>query len=134
LSSGKAPLSAYVDGLRTGTHTGYDRLTIEFRDGQPGTIELAPQSGTTFIRSPRGDKVSLAGTNGIGILLKGGADAHTAYTGPADIWTGFATLVEVRQTQDFEGYVGYALGISGPACYHASILSNPSRLVVDIQS
>jgi hypothetical protein len=130
----KAPLSAYVDALRTGRHPGYDRLTIEFQNGQPGTIELTPQSGTTFVGSPRGDKVTLAGRNGIGILIKNSADAHTAYSGPTDIKTGFASLVEVRQIQDFEGYVGYALGVSGPACYHAFILANPSRLVVDIQT
>ena len=42
-------------GLRTGTHTGYDRLTIDFSNGGPsGAVELKPQSGTTFTQSPSG--------------------------------------------------------------------------------
>jgi hypothetical protein len=129
----KAPLSAFVDAVRTGAHTGYDRLTIEFQNGRPGSIGLTPVSGTTFLRSPRGDHVTLAGRNGILVTLFS-SDGHTAYSGPTDIKTGDSTLVEVREIQDFEGYVQYALGISGPACYHASILTNPDRLVVDVQT
>jgi hypothetical protein len=132
-NNSKAPLSAFVDAVRTGAHTGYDRLTIQFQNGQPGSIALTPLSGTTFLRSPRGDHVTLAGRNGILVTLFS-ADGHTAYSGPTDIKTGDSTLVEVREIQDFEGYVQYALGISGPACYHASILSNPTRLVVDVQT
>jgi hypothetical protein len=129
----KAPLSAFVDAVRTGAHTGYDRLTIEFQNGRPGSIALTPVSGTTFLRSPRGDHVTLAGRNGILVTLFS-SDGHTAYSGPTDIKTGDSALVEVREIQDFEGYVQYALGISGPACYHASILTNPDRLVVDVQT
>jgi hypothetical protein len=129
----KAPLSAFIDAVRTGAHTGYDRLTIQFQDGQPGSIALTPLSGTTFLRSPRGDHVTLAGRNGILVTLFS-SDGHSAYSGPTDIKTGDSALVEVREIQDFEGYVQYALGISGPACYHASILTNPARLVVDVQT
>jgi hypothetical protein len=132
-NNSKAPLSAFVDALRTGAHPGYDRLTIEFQNGQPGSIALTPQSGTTFVRSPRGDHVTLAGSNGILVTLFS-SDGHTAYGGPIDIKTGDSTLVEVRVIQDFEGYVQYALGISRPACYRASILTNPTRLVIDIQA
>ena len=133
VNNSKAPLSALVDAVRTGAHTGYDRLTIEFQNGQPGDIAITPQSGTTFLRSPRGDYVTLAGRYGIMVTLFS-SDGHTAYSGPTDIKTGDSTLVEVRVIQDFEGYVQYALGISGPACYRASIFSNPTRLVVDVQT
>jgi hypothetical protein len=42
-------------------------------------------------------------------------------------------MVEVRQIEDFEGYVQWAIGLSKAACYHAYILTNPTRLVIDIQ-
>jgi hypothetical protein len=132
-NNSKAPLSAFIDAVRTGAHPGYDRLTIQFQNGLPGRIALTPQSGSTFLRSPRGDDVTLAGRNGIVVTLFS-ADGHSAYSGPTDIKSGDGTLVEVREIQDFEGYVQYALGISGPACYHASILSNPARLVIDVQT
>ena len=133
IHNSKAPLSAFIDAVRTGAHTGYDRLTIQFQNGLPGSIALTPQSGTTFLRSPRGDHVTLAGRNGIVVTLFS-SDGHTVYSGPTDIKTGDSTLVEVREIQDFEGYVQYALGISGSACYHASILTNPARLVIDVQA
>jgi hypothetical protein len=63
-----------------------------------------------------------------------GADAHTAYSGPTDIKTGYAGLLEVRKVGDFEGVVQWALGLSKPACYQATILTNPARLVIDIQT
>jgi hypothetical protein len=127
------PLSAYVDAVRTGAHAGYDRLTIEFQNGQPQTIQLQPQADTTFTRDGIGDKVILAGNDGLLVTIFSG-DAHTAYTGSTDIKTGYAGLLEVRQVGDNEGYVHYGLGLSTPACYRAVILTNPTRLVIDIQT
>jgi hypothetical protein len=127
------PLSAYVDAVRTGSHPGYDRLTIEFQNGQPQTIQLQPQSNTNFTRDGIGDTVTLAGNDGIRVTIFSG-DAHTAYSGPSDIKTGYAGLLEVRVVGDFEGYVHFGLGLAQPACYRASILTNPTRLVIDIQT
>src|SRR5258708_25664315 len=53
------PQSAYVDAVRTGAHTGYDRLTIEFQNGQPQTIPLQPQATTGLTRARIGHKLSL---------------------------------------------------------------------------
>jgi hypothetical protein len=132
ITANQSPQAAYITAVRTGTHAGYDRLTIEFQNGQPPTIELIPQTGTTFTRDGIGDQVTLAGKNGILVRIKG-ADAHTAYSGSTDIKTGFPGLVETRQVGDFEGVVQWALGLSSAdPCYHAYILDNPTRLVIDI--
>jgi len=127
------PLSAYVDAVRTGSHAGYDRLTIEFQNGQPQSINLQPQSNANFTRDGIGDTVTLAGNDGILITIFSG-DAHTAYSGPNDIKTGYAGLLEVRIVGDFEGYVHIGLGLANPSCYRAAILTNPTRLVIDIQT
>jgi hypothetical protein len=129
----KPPPSAFIDAVRLGTHPGYDRLTIEFENGQPTMITLGPQNSATFTRSPRGDTVKLAGQDGIVVYIQG-SDAHTAYKGSTDIKTGFSGLLEVREIQDFEGSVQWALGLAKPACYRAQILTNPVRLVIDIQT
>jgi hypothetical protein len=129
----QAPQSAYVDAVRTGAHPGYDRLTIEFQNGQPQTIQLNPQSNTAFTRDGIGDTVTLAGKDGLLITIFSG-DAHTAYSGPSDIKTGYAGLLEVRLTGDYEGYVHFGLGLAAPACYRAFILNNPARLVIDVQT
>jgi hypothetical protein len=127
------PLSAYVDAVRTGAHAGYDRLTIEFQNGQPETIQLQPQSNANFTRDGIGDTVTLAGNDGLLVTIYS-ADAHTAYSGPTDIKTGYAGLLEVRIVGDFEGYVHIGLGLAKPACYQAVIMTNPTRLVIDIQT
>jgi hypothetical protein len=133
ITSAQAPAVAFINDLRTGTHPGYDRLTIQFQNGQPASIELRPQSGTSFTTSPKGEQVTLTGRNGILVIIHG-ADLHTGYSGSTDIKTGYATLVEVRQLEDFEGVVQLGLGISGATCYRAFILTNPSRLVIDVQA
>jgi hypothetical protein len=63
-----------------------------------------------------------------------GADEHTSYSGPTDIKTGYSVLVEARQMQDFEGTVQWALGLSKSACYRVFFLTNPDRLVIDVQT
>ncbi len=91
------------------------------------------QTGTTFTTSPKGDKVTLLGKNGILVIIRG-ADLHTSYSGSTDIKTGSAVLVEVRQVEDFEGVVQLALGVSGATCYRASTMTNPDRLVIDVKA
>lgn len=127
------PLSAYIDAVRTGAHTGYDRVTIELQNGQPASIKLQPQTGTSFTRDGIGDTVNLAGNDGL-LVSMFSADAHTAYSGPRDIKTGFTGLLEARVVGDYEGYVHIGLGLAKPACYSAFILTNPARLVIDIQT
>ncbi len=134
LSPQQAPLSAYVSDVRTGTHAGYDRITITFTDGLPGSISLKPQNSATFASGGgQGGNVTIAGQAGI-LVTMSSADEHTSYTGPTDLKTGYAVLAEARQIQDFEGYVQWALGLQSPACYRAFTLANPTRLVIDIQS
>jgi hypothetical protein len=138
LDYARPPSPALIDALRTGTHPGYDRLTIEWTSGPPvptgpTSVDLEAQSGTAFTQGPSGRTVTLAGRNGILVVIHG-ADLHTSYSGPTDIKTGLATLVEVKQVEDFEGVVQLALGIDAPSCYRSFFLSNPNRLVIDIQA
>jgi hypothetical protein len=127
------PPVAFIDLVTTGTHAGYDRITIEFNNTDPGQVDVTPQSTATFIQSPRGQAVQLAGSAGVLVTLKG-ADEHTAYGGSTDIQAGYPVLLEARQLQDFEGTVQWGLGLAKPACYRAFFLASPYRLVIDIQT
>jgi hypothetical protein len=133
LTAKGAPATSFLDALRTGSHPGYDRLTVEFKNGQPGTASIRPQTGTTFNQSPSGQAVKVAGRHGILVIIRG-ADAHTAYAGARDIKTSFPSLAEVRVIEDFEGQVALGLGVSQTACYRAFVLANPVRLVIDVKS
>lgn len=132
LTGSQSPTVAYVDAIRTGSHTAYDRVTIEFNNGEPVKVELTPQSSAQFTQGASGRPVTLAGNAGILVTIRG-ADEHTAYNGPTDFKTGYPVLLEAQQVQDFEGVVQWGLGLSKPACYRAFFLTNPVRLVIDIQ-
>jgi hypothetical protein len=127
-----SPLS-YATDIRTGSHEGYDRLTVEFKDGAPASMEVRSQTGTVFTLGASGQSIKLAGNNGI-LLILHGADGHSAYAGSRDLKTSYDGLAETRVVEDFEGVVQIALGVNGPACYHAATLDNPARLVIDVQT
>jgi hypothetical protein len=133
LSAQSSPQTAFIDAVRTGSHTGYDRLVIQFGNGQPATILVRPQSNTSFVNSPRGDTVVLGGAVGIDVLIRG-ADAHTSYGGPYSLKPNGPALVELRRVEDFEGQVQWGLGLAKSSCYRSFVLANPTRLVVDVQS
>ena len=125
---------ALIKGLSTVASTGYDRLAIEFGGGLPaGGIELRTQKGTTFTSEPSGQPVTLAGLNGILVVIQG-ADVHTSYHGPTDLVTDDQVLREVRVVQDFEGVVHLALGVNGASCYRAFFLQDPPRLLIDVKA
>ena len=125
-------MTAFVSDVRTGTHAGYDRITITFNNGAPGEYELKKQSSATFTEDASGRTVVLPGSAGLLIIVRG-ADAHTNYSGPTDFKTGYAEILEARQMGDFEGVVQWGLGLSTSACHRAFLLTNPDRLVIDIE-
>ena len=129
------PTTAYVDAVRVGSHSdfGYDRITIEFKNGQPSLVEIKPQGNTTFTQDASGQKVTLQGSKGLLIIIRG-ADEHTDYSGPTDFKTGYQGLQEARQMGDFEGVVQWGLGTSSSGCYRVFFLQNPARLVIDVQT
>jgi hypothetical protein len=133
LAGTHSPAVALVDAVRTGTHPGYDRVTIEFNNGEPGNVDMSPHEGTTFTQGASGQQVTLSGSAGLLVIIHG-ADEHTAYSGSTDIKTAYSVLVELRQVEDFEGTVQWGLGLSKSACYRAFYLTNPARLVIDIQN
>jgi hypothetical protein len=133
LAGTQSPTVAFVDAVRTGTHAGYDRVTIEFNNGEPGNVDMSPHDGTTFTQGASGQQVTLQGSTGLLVIIHG-ADEHTAYIGSTDIKPAYSVLLELRQVEDFEGTVQWGLGLSKTACYRAFYLTNPARLVIDIQN
>jgi len=123
---------ATMSTARVGAQSGYDRFVIEFNGPVP-QYDVAPLSSATFVRDPSGIPVTLAGSAGLEVTLRG-AQANGTYSGPTDQRpSGTAVLREARQTGDFEGVVHWGLGLSRASCFRAFTLTGPSRLVIDIQ-
>src|SRR2546423_274676 len=67
-SGGSAHTRPDVVRVRIGQHDGYDRLVIEF-SGQIPSYKVQRRSGTAFTTSPRGQTVTLRGTNGVLVVV-----------------------------------------------------------------
>jgi hypothetical protein len=131
-SDATAPQTAFINAVRVGSHAGYDQVTIQFSTAEPSYVQIDTQSSAKFTGAPSGQPITLAGQDGILVTIRG-TDGHTQYTGPIDFKTNYVVLVELRQVQDFEGTVQWALGLSHPGCFAYTFLTNPTRLVIYIQ-
>lgn len=117
---------------RSGEQPGFDRFVLQFDSIIP-TYEVKRQSTTVFSEGASGQTVTLLGKAGVLVNVHSATGA-TTFTGSTDLITNqFAVLKEARQTQDFEGYVSWGLGLSQPACMRVFVLDQPARLVVDFQ-
>jgi hypothetical protein len=80
--------------------------------------------------------VSIRGASTISVRFEG-AQAHddagkltidaTQLAGPGK------SILEARQTCDFEGQVQWGIGVSGDKDFQVTSLTNPSRLVIDVR-
>jgi hypothetical protein len=122
-----------VTTIRTGPQPGYDRFVIEF-DGGVAQYRITPQAGSTFTQDASGRQLTLRGAAGLLVVLPNAKRGDVAYTGPTDLTPGLAEIQEARLTGDFEGTVSFGLGLTHPACYRVLLLTNPSRLVIDVQT
>ncbi len=118
---------------RVAEQAGYDRFVLQFDSIVP-TYTVKRQDKPVFNMGASGQTVTLSGTSGVLVTVHSATGA-TTFTGPTDFLTAnYAALSEARQTQDFEGYVSWGLGLSKPACLRVFTLDDPARLVVDLQT
>jgi hypothetical protein len=100
-------VSAAVDG---------DTLTLTFNEGNHD-FSIKPEPSSHFFGGDgRGTWVDVAGTVAAEITLTGFRGDVLNYTGPASIKSQGPLLLEAREVSEFEGYVKWAVGLSGPAC------------------
>jgi len=117
---------------------GYDRIVFEF--AAPAgvtpylpTYTVSRQASAKFVKDPSGQDVTLRGSSGLRIALHGASGADS-YTSSRDITPGLPVLQELEQLGDFEAVLSWGAGLGRPSCIRTLELSNPTRLVVDIQT
>ncbi len=130
-SGGKTGVANTITA-RAAEQDGYDRFVLQFDPIVP-TYTVKRQAKPVFTQGASGQTVTLSGTAGILITVHSATGA-TTFTGSKDlIHPDFQVLKEAREVQDFEGYVSWGLGLSKPTCMRVFTLSDPARLVVDLQ-
>ena len=117
---------------RVGEEPGYDRFVLQFDPIVP-TYTVKRQDKPVFTSGASGQTMTLSGTAGVLVTVHSATGA-TTFTGPTDlIHPEYQLIKEARQTQDFEGYVSWGIGLSKPACMRVFVLDDPARLVVDFK-
>jgi hypothetical protein len=122
--------------VRTASHDGYDRLVLQFRDDLPSwRVNYVNQ-----VASESGETVPLEGA----ALLY--VDTHPAsghedtapfretYTGPHTLTPRYPMLRQVAWVDDFEGHVGFGLGLQRRTGFRVLELREPARLAIDVAS
>jgi hypothetical protein len=121
---------AHTVAARVGENSGYDRFVLQFDSAVP-TYTVKRQARPVFPAGPSGQTITVTGTVGVLVQVHSATGA-TTFTGPTDfLHPEYQILKEARQTEDFEGYVSWGLGLSQAACMRTFTLADPARLVVD---
>jgi hypothetical protein len=120
--------------VRTGSHDGYDRLVLQFRNGLPNwRVNYVDQ-----VASESGERVPLEGAAFLYV------DTHPAtghqdtapfkqtYTGPHTLTPHHPMLRQVAWVDDFEGHVGFGLGLQRRTGFRVLELREPARLAIDV--
>jgi hypothetical protein len=117
---------------------GYDRIVFEFAPQAGGTAHIpaytvSRQASAKFVKDPSGLPVTMRGSAGFRIVFHGASGA-TSYNGSRDLTPNLPVVQELEQLGDFEAVMSWAGGLSRASCMRTLELSNPTRLVIDIQT
>jgi hypothetical protein len=129
------PPNINIVDVRVGTHDGFDRVVFEFDSGTPEfTVDEAQPP---FTEDGSGLPLDVEGQAFLQLVMRGGTkqtDAGTSsYDGPTDFDPGLPRLVDLVEGGDFEAQSTWYLGLTGEACTRIFTLSDPDRLVIDVE-
>jgi hypothetical protein len=131
-------LAMQLTAVRVAHQPGFDRIVFEFAP-QPGATAHIPaynvsrQASAKFVKDPSGLPVTMRGSSGLRIVFQGASGA-TSYSGSRDLTPNLPVVQEVEQLGDFESVLSWGAGLSQASCIRTLELSNPSRLVIDVQT
>jgi hypothetical protein len=118
---------------RVAEQPGYDRFVLQMDSIVP-EYTVKRQANATFTQGASGQTVQLSGSSGVLITIHSATGA-SSFTGPTYfVQADYLVLKEARQIQDYEGTVSWGLGLSRPVCMRVFTLSDPARLIVDLQT
>jgi hypothetical protein len=126
-----------LTAVRVAHQPGFDRIVFEFAPPAGAAAHLpaytvSRQASAKFVKDPSGLPVTMRGSAGLRIVFHG-ANA-TSYSGSRDLTYTLPAVQEVEQLGDFEAVLSWGAGLSQASCIRTLELSNPIRLVIDVQT
>src|SRR5438132_9524871 len=127
-----------LTAVRVAHQTGFDRIVFEFAPQAGATAHIpaytvSRQASAKFVKDPSGLPVTMRGSAGLRIVFHGASGA-ASYSGSHDMTPNLPVVEEVEQLGDFEAVLSWGAGLSRAACIRTLELSNPTRVVIDVQS
>lgn len=123
---------AYLTDVRSAGHADTDRVVIEFAANKLPNWDVR-LAAPPFRADGSGKVVKVKGRAFLSVKLNH-ADAHTFFKNRTRFSPpGTPNVTEVVSTGDFEGHVGYVIGLENSRQFQVTVLKSPSRLVIDIQ-
>jgi hypothetical protein len=121
----QVPPQPVVSGIRLGRHASYDRVVFDISGAMPSySVRYVPA-----VYAESGAQVPVNGTAVLAVSLHS-VDIGHAPAVPTP--TGLPAIRDIKMFDQFEGYLGYGLGISDRNGFRVIELQNPTRLVIDI--
>jgi hypothetical protein len=126
-----------VSDIRLGAHEGYDRIVFEYVDEGTPYLEIDADE-PPFVKDPSGLPLEVAGDTFFHLKFSGASkyDTETGeqpYTGPVDFKPGYEQIAQFVEAGDFEAIHSWYLGTNGSTCLRAVYLTDPARMVIDVQ-
>jgi len=124
--------------VRVAHQAGFDRIVFEFAPPAGATAHLpaytvSRQASAKFVKDPSGQPVTMRGSAGLRIVFHGASGA-TSYSESRDQTPNLPIVQEVEQLGDFEAVLSWGAGLSQASCIRTLELTNPTRLVIDVQT
>jgi hypothetical protein len=122
--------------IRTGGHDCFERVVIEFAGSGDLPGYWVRYESDPIIQSPSGQPVEVAGDATLVVSVASWMPdtEGNGYQGPSQIFpTNVSNIAELRQIENFEGMHQWAIGLDRERGFAVMTLTEPVRIVIDIE-
>lgn len=135
------PPSNRLTGVTATAGTGFDRVTLEFGPGAVGggaPPGLIVQAATPpFVEGASGRPLDVAGGRFVELTFRdmvvADEQGNPTNPGPTRLTLDTAAVLEVVQTEAFEGVVRWIIGTVAPGCARVAVDPTGDRIHVDVR-
>jgi hypothetical protein len=129
--------TAFLHDVRTGQHDdGFDRVTFEFEGGSTSYRVEYVQPPIT--EDPSDRPVDVEGNAFLKVVFFSATGVDLSGPTPrlsccaSEFTTGLPSLLDLRQTGDFEATLSWVLGLSEEVDFRVTELKGPYRIAIDV--